>query len=155
MIYFIITVLLTAADQITKHLAVSYLTDIGSIPLVQNVFHLTYVENRGIAFGLFSGGRIIFIVVSIILLAALTVIMYKTPKIQRTVWQKAGTALIFAGAIGNIADRIRLGYVIDFFDFRLINFPVFNVADIAVCVGAAMILIHFLFSGSDENVKEV
>lgn len=155
MIYFIITVLLTAADQITKHLAVSYLTDIGSIPLVQNVFHLTYVENRGIAFGLFSGGRIIFIAVSIILLAALTVIMYKTPKIQRTVWQKAGTALIFAGAIGNIADRIRLGYVIDFFDFRLINFPVFNVADIAVCVGAAMILIHFLFSGSDENIKEV
>lgn len=155
MIYFIITVLLTAADQITKHLAVSYLTYIGSIPLVQNVFHLTYVENRGIAFGLFSGGRIIFIAVSIILLAALTVIMYKTPKIQRTVWQKAGTALIFAGAIGNIADRIRLGYVIDFFDFRLINFPVFNVADIAVCVGAAMILIHFLFSGSDENIKEV
>lgn len=155
MIYFIITVLLTAADQITKHLAVSYLTDIGSIPLIQNIFHLTYVENRGIAFGLFSGGRIVFIAVSVILLAALTAIMYKTPKIQRTVWQKGGTALIFAGAIGNIADRIRLGYVIDFFDFRLINFPVFNVADIAVCVGAAMILIHFLFSGSDENVKEV
>ncbi|MGN0180043.1 MAG: signal peptidase II [Monoglobaceae bacterium] len=154
MIYLIISVLLIAADQITKQLAVSHLTGIGSIPLIQNVFHLTYVENRGIAFGLFSGGRIVFIAVSVILLAALTFIMVKTPKIRRTVWQKAGTALIFAGAVGNIADRIRLGYVIDFFDFRLINFPVFNVADIAVCVGAVMILIHFLLSG-DENDGEV
>lgn len=155
MIYLIIIVLLIAADQITKQLAVSYLTDIGSIPLIQNVFHLTYVENRGIAFGLFSGGRFVFIAASIILLAALTVIIYKTPKGERTIWQKAGTALIFAGAIGNIADRIRLGYVIDFFDFRLINFPVFNVADIAVCIGAAMILIHFLLNSSDENGREV
>lgn len=151
MIYTIIAAVLIVADYITKLWAERVLTKISSIPLIENVFHLTYVENRGIAFGMFSGGRVVFIAVSIIVMAVLLIIVFKTPKDTRTVWLKGGTSLVIAGAIGNLIERLVKGYVVDFFDFRLINFPVFNVADIAVCVGVVMLLIHFLFAEDSES----
>ncbi len=151
MIYTIIAAVLIAADYITKLWAERVLTKISSIPLIENVFHLTYVENRGIAFGMFSGGRVVFIAVSIIVMAVLLIIVFKTPKDTRTVWLKGGTSLVIAGAIGNLIERLVKGYVVDFFDFRLINFPVFNVADIAVCVGVVMLLIHFLFAEDSKS----
>lgn len=151
MIYTIIAAVLIVADYITKLWAERVLTKISSIPLIENVFHLTYVENRGIAFGMFSGGRVVFIAVSIIVMAVLLIIVFKTPKDTRTVWLKGGTSLVIAGAIGNLIERLVKGYVVDFFDFRLINFPVFNVADIAVCVGVVMLLIHFLFAEDSKS----
>lgn len=151
MIYTIIAAVLIVADYITKLWAERVLTKISSIPLIENVFHLTYVENRGIAFGMFSGGRVVFIAVSLIVMAVLLIIVFKTPKDTRTVWLKGGTSLVIAGAIGNLIERLVKGYVVDFFDFRLINFPVFNVADIAVCVGVVMLLIHFLFAEDSES----
>ncbi len=151
MIYTIIAAVLIVADYITKLWAERVLTKISSIPLIENVFHLTYVENRGIAFGMFSGGRVVFIAVSLIVMAVLLIIVFKTPKDTRTVWLKGGASLVIAGAIGNLIERIIKGYVVDFFDFRLINFPVFNVADIAVCVGVVMLLIHFLFAEDSKS----
>lgn len=151
MIYTIIAAVLIVADYITKLWAERVLTKISSIPLIENVFHLTYVENRGIAFGMFSGGRVVFIAVSIIVMAVLLIIVFKTPKDTRTVWLKGGASLVIAGAIGNLIERLVKGYVVDFFDFRLINFPVFNVADIAVCVGVVMLLIHFLFAEDSKS----
>lgn len=151
MIYTIIAAVLIVADYITKLWAERVLTKISSIPLIENVFHLTYVENRGIAFGMFSGGRVVFIVVSLIVMAVLLIIVFKTPKDTRTVWLKGGASLVIAGAIGNLIERLVKGYVVDFFDFRLINFPVFNVADIAVCVGVVMLLIHFLFAEDSKS----
>ncbi len=151
MIYTIIAAVLIVADYITKLWAERVLTKISSIPLIENVFHLTYVENRGIAFGMFSGGRVVFIAVSLIVMAVLLIIVFKTPKDTRTVWLKGGTSLVIAGAIGNLIERLVKGYVVDFFDFRLINFPVFNVADIAVCVGVVMLLIHFLFAEDSKS----
>ncbi len=151
MIYTIIAAVLIVADYITKLWAERVLTKISSIPLIENVFHLTYVENRGIAFGMFSGGRVVFIAVSLIVMAVLLIIVFKTPKDTRTVWLKGGASLVIAGAIGNLIERIVKGYVVDFFDFRLINFPVFNVADIAVCVGVVMLLIHFLFAEDSKS----
>lgn len=151
MIYYIAGIIILLADIFTKKLACAALSGGTSIPIIKNVFHLTYVENRGIAFGAFSGGRTFFVIISIIMIAALFVYLYKTPKERRTVWQKASIALVVGGAVGNLIDRVRLGYVIDFFDFRLINFPVFNVADIAVCIGIGMLMIHLIFF--DNNTK--
>lgn len=146
MIYYIIAFGFIAIDIWTKFLAENALKAIGTVPIINDILHLTYVENRGIAFGMFSGGRIYFVVISLIILALLSAVVLKTPKTSRTVWLKTATAFIYGGAIGNMIERIFKGYVVDFIDFRIIDFPVFNVADIAVCTGAAMLIIHFLIA---------
>ena len=127
-------------DILTKIWARGELMDIRSIPLWDNVFHLTYVENRGIAFGMFGGGRIFFIIFTLIVLGLLFWFYQKTE--PKTRWLRLGTCLVTSGAIGNLLDRIFRGFVVDFLDFRLIDFPVFNIADIAVCVGAFLLVIH-------------
>ncbi len=146
MIYAIIAAAVLAADIFTKLWAEGALKPIGTLPIIEDIFHLTYLENRGIAFGLFSGGRIVFVIVSLVVLAVLAFVLLKTEKSLRTVWLKGGSALIFGGALGNMIERVVKGYVVDFLDFRIIDFPVFNIADIAVCVGAGMLIIHFLFA---------
>ncbi len=151
MIYVIISVAILVFDIITKHLTERFLMPIDTLPIWNSIFHLTYVENKGMAFGIFQGGRIFFIVVSVIVLVLLALLLIKTEKPLRTVWLKGGTALIMSGAVGNLIERILKGYVVDFLDFRIIDFPVFNVADIAVCVGAGMIIVHFLFA--EERAK--
>ncbi len=154
MIHIIIAAIVLAMDFYTKMTAESYLMPVGTFAIIKDIIHLTYVENRGIAFGMFSGRREIFIVVSVIVLIILAIMFSKTKRSNRSNWLKCGTALVFAGAIGNLAERIYKGYVVDFIDFRIINFPVFNVADIAVCVGATMLVIHFLIA-EDKMSKEV
>ncbi len=150
MIYYIIGILVLAVDIITKQLAVNNLTDIGSVPIINGVFHLTYVENSGVAFGMLSDRRIIFVTLSIIILAVLGIYVYKSQ--NKNIWLKLGTSLIFSGSLGNMIERIGNGYVVDFLDFRIINFPVFNIADIAVCIGAAALVVHFIFF-ADDNKK--
>lgn len=144
MFYVVLAALLLAADIITKIIAETKLSVIGTVPIINEIFHLTYVENRGMAFGLFSGGRIGFIIVTVAVMAVLAVLIFKTAKNHRTVWLKAGSACVLSGAVGNLIERVGKGYVVDFLDFRVIDFPVFNIADIAVCVGAVMLVIHFL-----------
>lgn len=150
MMYIFLALLILIADTITKIWATGRLKEIGTIPIIEDIFHLTYVENDGIAFGMFGGGRIFFIIISVLVLAILAVYVYKTK--YRTIWLKLGSVCVASGAIGNIIDRIFRGFVVDFLDFRIINFPVFNIADIAVCVGAAMLAIHFI--KSEESVDE-
>ena len=94
-----------------------------------------------------------FIIVSLIVLFLLAFVVFKTEKPVRSLWLKAGSALIFGGAIGNMIERVTKGYVVDFLDFRIIDFPVFNIADIAVCVGAAMLVIHFLYAEQHMTKK--
>lgn len=151
MIYTVIAVLTAVVDYITKLWAEKELIHISTIPIIKDVFHLTYVENRGMAFGMFSGARFIFIAVTAVIMIVLLTVLFKIPKKDRTIWIKLGTALCCGGAVGNLAERAFKGYVVDFLDFRIIDFPVFNAADIAICVGAAMIFIHFLFA--EDNKK--
>ena len=150
MIYIIIAAAVLAADIFTKILAENALKSVVTIPIIKNIFHLTYVENRGIAFGLFSGGRIVFVIVSVIVLAILSYVVFKTEKPIRTVWLKGGSALIFGGAIGNMIERIAKGYVVDFLDFRIIDFPVFNIADIAVVAGAIAAIVYVVFFDKEK-----
>ncbi len=147
--YIVLSIFIFIIDIMTKMVVDLNLKSIDTIPLIQDVFHLTYVENRGIAFGMFSNARTLFILVSFGVLAILSVLYSKTE--IRTKWLKFGTAAIYGGALGNLIERLAKGYVVDFLDFRLINFPVFNIADIAVCVGAIMLVIHFFGS---EKAKE-
>lgn len=147
--YIILSIFIFILDIMTKMVADLNLKQIGTIPLIQDIFHLTYVENKGIAFGMFAEERLLFILVSIVVLVILSVLYTKTQ--PRTKWLKVGTSFIYGGAIGNLMERMAKGYVVDFFDFRLINFPVFNIADIAICVGAVMLVIHFIISDKTEK----
>lgn len=138
-VYLILTVLLIAADQLIKYWAVTVLRPLGSLPLLQGVFHLTYVENTGAAFSMLEGRRGFFIVIT---LAAFLVFgwLYKSGMFRGHLGH-ACIACIAGGAVGNFIDRLRLGYVIDMFDFRLIHFPVFNFADICITVGACLFIL--------------
>lgn len=151
--YIVLSIAILSLDILTKLVVELNFGKGDTLPLIRDIFHLTYVENQGIAFGMFSGGRWIFIIVSVLVLGFIAYIYSKT--VHRSKFLKIGTALVYGGAIGNMLERLAKGYVVDFFDFRLIGFPVFNVADIAICVGAVMLLIHFLFcehSGANEKM---
>ncbi len=150
MTYIVWGIVILILDIMTKLVAELQLKLVGTIPLLQDVFHLTYVENRGIAFGLFSGERWLFVVVTVLVLLVLAMLFTKTT--NRSRWLRWGMSLVYGGALGNLLERMAKGYVVDFLDFRLIHFPVFNLADIAVCVGAVCLMIHFIFY--DEKPKE-
>ncbi|CEQ27863.1 signal peptidase II [Paraclostridium sordellii] len=147
MLYILIIIGLIAIDQISKYLAVNYLANIGSIPIIKNVFHLTYVENRGAAFGMFQNNQIIFIVVAI---AACVFGLYYLYKKDLNILGKSAIILIISGALGNLIDRIRLGFVVDYFDFRVIWDYVFNVADVFVVVGTILLCVYIIFFENDK-----
>ncbi len=151
MIYVIIVALLVGVDQLSKIWALTELKEIGSIPIIENVFHLTYVENRGAAFGMLQNNQTIFIIVAI---AASIYGLYYLNTRKVDLIGKSGILLIISGAIGNLIDRVRLGFVVDYFDFRIIWEYVFNVADIFVVVGTILLCIYILFfEGKTEKQK--
>lgn len=131
-----------ALDQLTKALAVGYLKPLGSVPLINGVLHLTYVENTGAAFGMLKDAPWVFNTFSIIAITALSLYLFlghATGKLY-----EISIAMIISGGIGNMIDRIALRYVVDFIDFRLINFAVFNGADSFVCVGAGLMVLALI-----------
>ncbi len=152
MFCFAIFVAILVVDVLTKLWAIKELLPIGTIPLWEGVLHLTYVENRGAAFGIMQDERIFFIVMTVLILAAGIVVLFKYR--NRSFLLNLAVTFISSGAIGNLIDRILRGFVVDFFDFRLIDFPVFNVADIFICVGAALFVIFILFFEDSSKKKE-
>ena len=148
MIYELIIILLISIDQISKLWALNYLKNVGSIPIIQNVFHLTYVENRGAAFGMFQNNQVIFIIVA---LMASIYGLYYLHKNSVNIVGKIGILLIISGALGNLIDRVRLGFVVDYFDFRIIWEYIFNTADIFVVLGTILLCIYILFY--EDNKK--
>ena len=152
MVYFIICIGIIILDFCVKYWARLSLSQVNTIPLWENVFHFTYVENRGAAFGILQNQRLFFLVLGIV---ALIVIGYATYKYKnRSLWMSLGLTFLSAGAVGNMIDRIFLGYVVDFLDFRLIDFPVFNIADIFVCTGAAMVAIFIVFIEEKQKKEQ-
>ena len=130
-----------AIDQISKLLILEFLYQ-DQLVLIEGVLNFTYVENRGMAFGLLSDHRWVFMVFSTVAIVALLVYLFRFRPESR--WMQVSMAFIVGGGIGNMIDRVFLGYVVDFFDFRLINFAVFNVADSFVCIGAGMMIAYLL-----------
>ena len=131
-----------AIDQLTKWLCVAHLRPIGRLPLIQNFLHLTYVENRGAAFGSFTEHRWVFMVISTVAIIGVTVYLLRFCEENRLL--RCALALIIGGGIGNMIDRIALGYVIDFIDFCGIWSYVFNGADSAVCIGAGLMVLYVI-----------
>lgn len=132
-------------DQATKQLAVRHLKNQPDIPIIRDVFELHYLENYGAAFGFFQNQKVFFIIMTLLVLTVVLYVVWQMPSTPKYRLIHIMCGVLMAGAVGNFIDRIRLDYVIDFFYFKLINFPVFNVADIYVsliCV-AGVLLVFF------------
>lgn len=138
-------------DQLTKWIAVWTLEGEPSFPIWQDVLHLTYARNEGAAFGILSDQRWVFLVFSTVAIIGLLIYLFAYPPKQRFV--KIVLAMIIGGGIGNMIDRTILGYVIDFIDFTLIDFAIFNVADSFICVGA-FLLIGYLIWDMVREIRE-
>ena len=149
----IAVLLLVLLDQWTKVLAVRHLMNTDGITLIPKVFRLYYLENRGSAFGLMQNQKVFLVFFTVIILAALTFFYRKIPDTGRMMPLKIAAVLIYAGAIGNFIDRIRQSYVVDFFYFELIDFPVFNVSDIYVTTAAIALIILVIFYYKDEDFE--
>ena len=149
----ILMVILTLLDQWTKSLVVHHLKDQSDIILIPGVFQLHYLENRGAAFGILQNQKIVFVILTIIYLAAVFWFLHRCPKTGRYTLLHIIASVLTAGALGNFIDRLRLGYVVDFFYFRLIDFPVFNVADIYVTVSFAVLLLLVFFQYKEEDLE--
>lgn len=147
----IAAVLLVAVDQITKYIALTQLKPIGSVTFIDGFMDFTFVENRGAAFGIFSGKTWLLLVISIIICAVLVWAMTKMPKTKEYRKLRVTFVLIFSGAVGNIIDRALRGYVVDFFEFTFIKWPVFNMADIYVVVGTIVMAVIIMFFMKDEK----
>lgn len=118
-----------------------------SLPIIPDLFSITYVRNPGAAFGLFAGQNslfraVFFSCVSLVALSFLGMMVYQTPKDDR--WQMISLSLLLGGAMGNIIDRVRMGEVIDFLDFYIgtYHWPAFNVADSAITVGVTLLMLN-------------
>lgn len=145
--------ILLALDQFTKYLAAAHLKHGSSIPIIKGVFQLQYLENRGAAFGLLQGQKLWFVTSTFAMLAFMALVYLRTPMEKKYRWIRGILSLLTAGAIGNLIDRLCLGYVVDFFYFELINFPIFNVADIYVTVGMGILLALVFFYYKEEELE--
>lgn len=141
-----IGILVFIIDQLVKHLVVSTMHLGQSFPVIKGIFHITYVLNPGAAFGMLEHQRWFFIVVA--LAAVLLGVVFYRKLQQESILMRSGAGLLLGGAVGNLADRIQSGLVVDFLDFRV--WPVFNIADIAICAGAG-ILIYDIWQRRNED----
>lgn len=146
--YEVIVAILIVLDQIIKYWALNYLQVVESIPVINNIFNLTYVENRGAAFGMLQNNQTIFIVVAAI--ASCYGLYYLHTKKVNNIG-KTGIILVISGAIGNLIDRVRLGFVVDYLDFHIIWNYVFNLADCFVVVGTILLCIYIITSEEDKK----
>lgn len=138
----LLSALLVMMDQLSKILVVGFLKERGSVEIVPGVLEFRYVENRGAAFSLLAGRQgFLIVVTAIALLACAYVLLFKKPKRRMDYY---GLLLIFSGGLGNLIDRILNQYVVDFINFTFVNFAVFNLADIFVTAGFALLLVSAL-----------
>jgi len=173
----IFIIILIALDQITKHLAVIYLKDKSAIPLIKDIFELQYLENTSAAFGidpisilhnifhfevfetnpeLFLMIKMgFFIILTLIIVFLFWFILSKIPNNKRFVFLDFILMFFIAGALGNFIDRVSQQYVVDFLYFKLINFPIFNVADIYVTCAAFLLIFLGLFYYKDDDYNMI
>ena len=140
--YIILSALLITIDQYSKHLAYTYLATGKTVDVLPGIFEFHYLENHGVAFGMLQDMRWVFIPLSIVLTGTLVWLLARSPLRQSGLF-RFSCYLCLAGALGNMIDRVALGYVIDFLYFKLIDFPIFNLADCYVVV-ATFLLIYFV-----------
>lgn len=145
-------IILIVFDQWTKYLAVEHLMNKEPFIIIDGVFQLRYLENRGAAFGMMQGQQTFFLVTGIIAVIVLAYVYFKLPWEKRFLPLRAVAMFIAGGAVGNMIDRVALGYVVDFFYFELIDFPIFNVADIYVTCATIVLALLILFYYKEEEL---
>lgn len=141
-----------AVDQALKFIVVNTLEIGQSVPLIEGVFHFTYIQNFGAAFSIFQNKQIFLISVTAVVMVAAAVILFKNiNKFSKLII--LSLTFIIGGGIGNLIDRVRLGFVVDYLDFNLINYPVFNFADCCVVVGSIALVVGVFLADRDEKKR--
>ncbi|GAA0371836.1 signal peptidase II [Bacillus horti] len=155
MIYFLIAAVIVVVDQISKWMIVQLMELRDSIPIIEGIFHITSHRNVGAAFGILENQRLFFIAVTSIVAIGIIYYLYKQRHSKALlVW---ALAIMLGGVIGNFIDRLLTGQVVDFFDVNIVlgsffyNFPIFNIADIAICVGVGLIILDLVLSSIRES----
>ena len=144
--YFLIPFLgLLIADQAVKHLVRTTMVQGQSIPIIENIFHITYIENPGAAFGILANQRMLFLILTAVIVGVM-IYLYCSLSNKKSL-TAISLGIVVSGAIGNFIDRFMQGTVTDFLDFRI--WPIFNIADIAICVGLALICYFLIIKGED------
>lgn len=150
---FVLTVILLALDQLTKYLAIDRLKGNQAFVLIDGVLELQYLENRGSAFGMLQNQKYFILFVGIVFLAVILFFLFKLPQQKKFCSVHILLAFIVAGGIGNMIDRIRFDYVVDFIYFKLIDFPIFNVADCYIVCGTILLFLLFLFVFKEKDLE--
>lgn len=154
----ITAVIVFVLDRISKVGILKYVFGLGfpnpaefgeSVPVIKDVFHITYHGNTGMAFGMFADNKALLIGLCVVILAILFYVIYRIK--PQGFLATLSFGMVIGGAIGNVFDRIAYGFVIDFLDFCLINYPIFNVADCFVVVGTILLAIYILFFVKEED----
>lgn len=148
LIYIVSVLIILGFDIFTKYLSAVYFK-VSEVEVIKNILYFTYVENRGAAFGIMQNKQWFFIIVTVALILAMIIFILKVRPKDKLL--NFSLAFIIGGGIGNLIDRVNLGYVVDFIDVRIINYPVFNIADCFVVVGAILLCVYILFK--KEEVK--
>lgn len=148
MYYFLIIIAAVVLDQIIKFAVVNSMTLYQTIPVLEDIFHITYIHNTGAAFSMMAGMRSLLILLPLAMIAGAVIYMIIKRKTGHPLMM-ASVALIAGGGIGNLIDRVMLGYVVDYLDFRV--FPIFNLADICVCTGCGLLILYVLFIDGKQN----
>ena len=138
-------ILLVVLDQFTKHLAVTYLQDKPAYKIIDGVLELNFLKNSGAAFGMLQNQKVFFVSVAVLILFIIAYVLFRLPDEKKYNIMHVLLVMISAGAAGNMIDRIQNNYVVDFIYFVIINFPIFNVADIYVTVATFVFIFLFLF----------
>lgn len=146
-------IMIIAFDQITKYIAKSTLYPDKAIHFIDGFLEFRYAENTGVAFSMFSGGRWVFIILTSAV--AIGMLVYMFTRAQKNLWLYWSLGVIVAGAIGNLIDRIFLGYVIDFINPTFVRFAVFNIADCAVTLGTVSLVAYLIFDIFKKEKKDV
>ena len=155
---YIVSVVIVAAlvslDQLTKYLAALHLENAEPFVIIRNVFELNFARNKGAAFGIFQDGRWFLVIFTSLVFVFLIYFYIKVPKTRFERLFRVSMILVMSGALGNFIDRLLRGNVVDFFYFRLINFPLFNVADIFITTGCALLILAMMFTPNEQEAEE-
>ncbi len=149
----VIGAVLLFLDQFTKYLAITHLKGQVPIVLIKDVLELQYLENRGSAFSLLQGQKFIILFLGFVVLAVLLYSLLRIPQDKKFRILHILLSALIAGALGNIIDRLRFDYVVDFISFVLIHFPVFNVADCYIVVCTICLFLLFMFIYQEDDLK--
>ena len=150
----VMMVLIIAFDQVTKWLAKTLLPDRGAVPFIRGVVEFTYSENTGVAFSMLSGARWLLIALTGVVAVGCTVYMYRSRAAKQSLWLYWTLGVIISGAFGNLIDRVRLGYVIDFINPVFVDFAVFNIAGCAITLGTVSLVAYLVCDMAREAKRE-